>query len=904
MRLLPLLKQPSTAFKPWCARLAFPLSSLLLCSSMTWAQPDTPAGVPDDQNGFLQFINKTSPLFKEDDVTATAYYNAIDPTFTHRTLADFRKETGLAACVDAQAIYINNADLGFGRRMTTRVNKDGSVASCVENYGGSGAQFGSVDVPDQVKLDNAKLQRDLVATVCMDYSGTPGAYAPVTGTTTTTTSLLAYNDDISTTNYNSRITRVLQPGNYRMVAATYYTGRAGTFTLQSTGIVNNIAGSWASSGGRSYTSPGNPSYPLRVTTATSVTITLTSAVDTYLYLVKDTTITTAPPNRELLGPKYTKFYVYAHNALQGTDNLVTNANLDGRGARAVPGLCNVCHGGAPKALENGVYPDLGNTNTQWLPWDLDTFVYDTVDPSLSRAAQEPQFKKFNQAVLATYPQPSTVTWTGSVAIPDNDFNGVTIPLTVSGVKGPINQLIVSIDGDATFPGITHPNADDVGISIIAPNGQILDLASGSHGLLPPPYNGGPNFRNMYFSDDAERMWGVFDQAPPSERHGIYLPTLNTGFVSLNKFNGIDPNGTWKLVVTDVLAGNSGTVNQWSIHFNGTPDGAYLPAPVELIRGWYGGTSAANPTPNPTFNNQFIPKGWLLPAVGSGLYPTELYLKVVGPTCRACHAQRGTMRRNEADFASYDKFIGVYGKQVASLVFDKGLMPMARRTYQNHFWSKDGSTSNPPAALLAKFLGVDINTRQPGFPVANAGLNLLRDLPLGFPITLNGKGSVFATGYKWTMSYSPFGTNQNVSAAVLTGDTTATPTFTPDVEGDYFLSLVVNNAKGSSSASISRVRAVADAPPSPLSFATQVSTSLGARGCRGCHYNNLGPTFLDQNHDIDKNLFYRRMVERIDFNDVANSLYVRKMNGDVPHAGFWSGVDPLIIRWIYDGAPNN
>ncbi len=576
----------------------------------------------------------------------------------------------------------------------------------------------------------------------------------------------------------------------------------------------------------------------------------------------------------------------------------------------MPGLCNVCHGGEPKALENGVYPNLGNTNTQWLPWDLDTLVYDTVDPALSRAAQEPQFKKFNQAVLATYPQPTTVTWTGSVAIPDNDVNGVTIPLTVSGVKGPINQVILSFDGNATTPGIAHPNSADIQIQLIAPNGRSVIICYGGGVNTPSPALGA-NLRNVYFSEDAEVPW--FDRARsdlirhpkgtrPAEYRGTYMPD---GGDKLGRFNGLDPNGIWQVIVKDGGGGTTGTgtVNQWSLHFNGTPDAAYLPAPVELIRGWYGGASAANPTPNPTFNSQFVAKGWQVPAVsvnGQILNPSDLYLQVMGPTCRACHAQRGNMRRNEIDFASYDKFIGVYGKQIASLVYDKGLMPLARRTYQNHFWAKNGSTINPPAALLAKFLGINANTHQPGFPVADAGPDLMAigfsAVPLGIPATLNGKGSVFATGYQWTIKSKPAG-----SATILGGATTVTPTFTPDIEGTYVFSLTVNNAKGISAPSVTTFYASASVSPSPVSFTTHVAPQICVTS--GCHFDNRGPNYVDQNSIENSAIKYRRFIERIDLNDLKNSLLVKKMNGDVPHAGNAQFTNNL-MRWIYEGAPNN
>jgi hypothetical protein len=180
----------------------------MLFGSVAIAQPDTPAGIPDDPNGFLLFMNQTSPLYKESLSTATAYYAAIDPDNTKTTLFDFKRENGLNT-VDALAVYVNDADLGFGRRMYSRTNPDGSVSSCVENYGGA---------TDQDKLNNAKFQTPggLVATVCMEYSGTPGV--PGRG------SVLLENDNASATTLNSKITTTLAAGTYNLVAASNLEG--------------------------------------------------------------------------------------------------------------------------------------------------------------------------------------------------------------------------------------------------------------------------------------------------------------------------------------------------------------------------------------------------------------------------------------------------------------------------------------------------------------------------------------------------------------------------------------------------------------------------------------------------------------------------------------------------------
>jgi hypothetical protein len=62
------------------------------------------------------------------------------------------------------------------------------------------------------------------------------------------------------------------------------------------------------------------------------------------------------------GPSYSTFYVF-----NGNDNRDLGADLDRRGFEFLPGLCNICHGGRPKALVNGVYPDGGNVCAGFIP---------------------------------------------------------------------------------------------------------------------------------------------------------------------------------------------------------------------------------------------------------------------------------------------------------------------------------------------------------------------------------------------------------------------------------------------------------------------------------------------------------------------------------------------------------
>ena len=77
------------------------------------------------------------------------------------------------------------------------------------------------------------------------------------------------------------------------------------------------------------------------------------------------------------------------------------------------------------------------------------------------------------------------------------------------------------------------------------------------------------------------------------------------------------------------------------------------------------------------------------------------------------------------------------------------------------------------------------------PVANAGS--AQTVVLGSLVTLNGSASSDADGdaltYDWTLTSKPAG-----STAILTADTSANPTFTADLAGNYVATLVVNDGK--------------------------------------------------------------------------------------------------------------
>ena len=122
-------------------------------------------------------------------------------------------------------------------------------------------------------------------------------------------------------------------------------------------------------------------------------------------------------------------------------------DLDGRGQKAIPGLCNSCHGGAPRNLGgDGTYHGNGNTKSLFLPMDLDNFAFDPDPgrPELSRAAQEAEYKKMNEIVLLSrrskvkFDEVAGINrraagheliegWYGGPGMPNGTFDGEFVP---------------------------------------------------------------------------------------------------------------------------------------------------------------------------------------------------------------------------------------------------------------------------------------------------------------------------------------------------------------------------------------------------------------------------------------------------------------------------------------------
>ena len=159
---------------------------------------------------------------------------------------------------------------------------------------------------------------------------------------------------------------------------------------------------------------------------------------------------TSPADGSQASRRFVTFYAYTG---PGERNVVNSAgvhvpfapDLDTRGTKEVPGLCNTCHGGAPRNLKaNGSYRRKGDTGALFLPLDLDNFAFDPGRKALSRVRQEPAYKKLNEMALIThasieeYDEVTGVSrlpagheliegWYGGPGMPNDSFFGEFVP---------------------------------------------------------------------------------------------------------------------------------------------------------------------------------------------------------------------------------------------------------------------------------------------------------------------------------------------------------------------------------------------------------------------------------------------------------------------------------------------
>jgi len=122
-----------------------------------------------------------------------------------------------------------------------------------------------------------------------------------------------------------------------------------------------------------------------------------------------------------------------------------------------------------------------------------------------------------------------------------DFQTTQSSIVIDGITNALTSMAVIVD-------ISHTYVSDLDIVLVAPNGRRVTLFQ-NHG------GGGNHLTNTVFSDQAPIRIGQ-GSAPFT---GQFRPVQ-----PLSRFNNINPNGEWRLEVTDSVAGDQGFLNNWAI----------------------------------------------------------------------------------------------------------------------------------------------------------------------------------------------------------------------------------------------------------------------------------------------------------------------------------------------------
>ncbi len=135
----------------------------------------------------------------------------------------------------------------------------------------------------------------------------------------------------------------------------------------------------------------------------------------------------------------------------------------------------------------------------------------------------------------------------SQAIPD--LGTITSTVNVSNAGPVLDEVTIEMV-------VPHSKSGDLDITLMAPGGLTTTLTSGNGGTNADQFNGttftdGPVTNNRALVTDAQYTNGVaLDQTQPEG--------------ALGHFRGINPNGTWSLIISDNTPGGAGSLVSWQL----------------------------------------------------------------------------------------------------------------------------------------------------------------------------------------------------------------------------------------------------------------------------------------------------------------------------------------------------
>ncbi len=143
-----------------------------------------------------------------------------------------------------------------------------------------------------------------------------------------------------------------------------------------------------------------------------------------------------------------------------------------------------------------------------------------------------------------------------------DTNKVCILINISGLP---TKIDTDFGLDSVCLNITHTFDQDLVIHLISPDGSVITLAGGVG-------NHGHDFINTCFAENGASGLIASGSAPFT---GTFIPQQSLNLLN----NGQNPNGTWKLCISDTYFADTGSYHNSKITFSANPPPTPPPPPV-------------------------------------------------------------------------------------------------------------------------------------------------------------------------------------------------------------------------------------------------------------------------------------------------------------------------------------
>ena len=171
----------------------------------------------------------------------------------------------------------------------------------------------------------------------------------------------------------------------------------------------------------------------------------------------------------------------------------------------------------------------------------------------------------NQFPLPEY-SPITPIYTNNTPLTILPGQTVSSAITITDANNILAALLNADDIQVSM-NVKYPTDSDLQFTLVAPDGMMVNLASGVGGT-------GADFDNTVFYDGGYHVPRRWQSAPFSSYNSPELPTNSYPPASpLSALEGVSPSGAWRLKITDTNsnpASGAKQLNSWSLSFPNAP----------------------------------------------------------------------------------------------------------------------------------------------------------------------------------------------------------------------------------------------------------------------------------------------------------------------------------------------